>query len=944
MRSFKLGEITIALATAGLLSTQASAAEAQNNQAEPTIEVIEVKGIRSSLIKAQAIKQNSSSIVEVITAEDIGKLPDPSIAETITRLPGIAARRVNGKSSQISIRGLNEDFAATTFNGREQVTLGDNRGVDFSLYPAEIMSGVTVYKTPDATLTTQGIAGVVDLQTVRPLAYGEQTIKVGGTFETNSLGKLNPDGEDTGKRLNIAYIDQFADNTVGLAISANHMTSPTQQQKWLAWGDDAWPTVDHEDTTDNLILGGANPRVRSTLQTRNTLMGVLEYKPNDKLHIVADALYIDYEDEQIQRGIETPAAWSGANMQVLAVEDLETLADGTQGNGTVTHGIIGNTRSVLHGDYQTEKSELQSFGINLDYRLSDALSVNFDASHSSVTRDKWQLETYAGSGRGDGIGVAENIEFWMNEGNQGVTFKSDQDYSDPDVYKIGAALSWGGGNPLYAASDDQDGFLSIIDVEDELTTLRFNASQLIDNSFFTEIQVGVNYSDRSKSKLDTGRYLTLKAYPDMVEVSEDLMLAPTSLEFLGMGNMISYNSKALYDNNYFDEAISDLTELFRASNSWSVSEEITTAYIKADFEQELSSDVYFTGNIGLQVVATDQSSTSYIGSLVPNTDPNIHSDSVVKRSEITDGDTYTNVLPSLNTSLNFYDDHYLRFSVAKTISRSRMDRLRPAFEVNFNTAVNTNNPETDPEFSLDWTPWSANAGSAKLRPLESLNIDLSYEYYFAKDGFISIAGFNKDLKNWQVQKPREYDFSELAEFAPIPADEIAYNKGYVWEWAKVPGGEVNGVELSITLPGHILSETLEGFGLIASATYLDAKIEIDGQEANIPGLSDSIYNLTAFYENNGWQFRTSMRKRDEFPDALGYTNTPKMVDGSTLVDAQIAYDFSASNIKALDGFAVSLQGYNLTDEPFKAYLHNPRLVSDYQTYGRSLLLSASYKF
>lgn len=113
----------------------------------------------------------------------------------------------------------------------------------------------------------------------------------------------------------------------------------------------------------------------------------------------------------------------------------------------------------------------------------------------------------------------------------------------------------------------------------------------------------------------------------------------------------------------------------------------------------------------------------------------------------------------------------------------------------------------------------------------------------------------------------------------------------------------------------------------------------------MPGLSDSIYNLTAYYESNGWQIRASMRKRDEFPDSLGYNNAAKVIFGSTLVDAQIGYDFSESNVESLHGLTLMLQGYNLTDEPFKAYVaENPNLISDYQVYGRSLLFSARYKF
>ena len=150
-------------------------------------------------------------MVESVSAEDIGKLPDSSIAESLARLPGLAAQRLDGRASKVTIRGFGENESTTTFNGREQVSIGDNRGVEFDLYPSEIMSGVTVYKTPNATLDAEGIAGVVNMQTVRPLSK-ERTIQFNGQFEQTSLEKLNPDGKDTGYRGTFSYIDKFADD------------------------------------------------------------------------------------------------------------------------------------------------------------------------------------------------------------------------------------------------------------------------------------------------------------------------------------------------------------------------------------------------------------------------------------------------------------------------------------------------------------------------------------------------------------------------------------------------------------------------------------------------------------------------------------------------------------------------------------------------------------
>jgi iron complex outermembrane receptor protein len=171
------------------------------------LDVVEVTGIRRGIESAINLKQESTSIIEAVSAEDIGKLPDSSIAESIARLPGLAAQRVAGRATTISIRGLAGDFSTTLLNGREQVSSGDNRGVEFDQYPSELLSSVVVYKTPDSTLVAQGISGTVDLQTVRPLSLGKRVVSLNARYEKNSTGEVNPGYDDTGYRISASYID-----------------------------------------------------------------------------------------------------------------------------------------------------------------------------------------------------------------------------------------------------------------------------------------------------------------------------------------------------------------------------------------------------------------------------------------------------------------------------------------------------------------------------------------------------------------------------------------------------------------------------------------------------------------------------------------------------------------------------------------------------------------
>jgi iron complex outermembrane receptor protein len=202
-----------------------------------TLDTVVVTGIQGSIQNSLKVKENSDDIIEAITAEDIGKLPDPSIAESLARLPGLATQRVDGKADQISIRGLSPDFAGTTLNGREQATIGENRGVEYDQYPSELISGVEVYKTPDASLIGQGLSGTVDLHTIKPLDVAQRTFVANVRGEYNSDGKLNPGTGvgDTGHRTSLSYIDQFFDHTLGIAVGFAQLDSPVQQKHYQAW-------------------------------------------------------------------------------------------------------------------------------------------------------------------------------------------------------------------------------------------------------------------------------------------------------------------------------------------------------------------------------------------------------------------------------------------------------------------------------------------------------------------------------------------------------------------------------------------------------------------------------------------------------------------------------------------------------------------------------------
>ena len=344
-------------------------------------DVVTITGIRASLDSSARTKRDAVNIVDSVSSEDIGKLPDVSIADSLARLPGVTAQRLEGRDQRLSIRGLGPDFGTTLLNGREQVTVGDNRGVEYDQYPAEFFKNVNVYKSPDASLIAAGVSGTVDLRMLRPLAQSKRVLQIQARGEMNDYKALNPDAKRTGYRASATYVDRFADDTFGIAIGLSATSGPSQDKRYNAWG---YPN----DANGNLILGGAKPYVQSNLLNRYGAVATLEWQPSDNFHSTFDALYSHFKETQHLRGIEFPLVW-GAGVGVTPLKSS---------NGFDTSVKFTNVYGVQRNDLNRRKADNYSFGWNNVLDLSEKTHFTVDASWSHASRTDFLLETYTGAG------------------------------------------------------------------------------------------------------------------------------------------------------------------------------------------------------------------------------------------------------------------------------------------------------------------------------------------------------------------------------------------------------------------------------------------------------------------------------------------------------------------------------------------------------------------
>ncbi len=955
MLNFKPNKLTLALLSSGLITASVSsfavqAADTAKKKAEKEIEVIEVTGIRGSLQKAQAIKMSSSSIVEVLSAEDIGKLPDTSIAESLARLPGVTGERRNGRTSGLSVRGFNENYIGTTINGRELLGMGDNRGVEFDLYPTEFISNIVVYKTPEAGLINQGIAGTVDLQTISPLT-AKKALVFNASYEKNATSALNPDFGNDGKRFSLNYVDQFGDD-LGIALVVATQETPRQEDQFRGWG---YATVDKSaprratDTVDvpdgTVIIGGQDSLVRSALLKRDSIAATIQYAPSDNLMLQFDALYIDFNESDIKRGIESggPQWGVGGNYTITGVE-----------NGVATSGYYDGFNDVIRNDGRTQASKLSTFGFNAEYTIDDDWTATLDLSSGRVTKRITDIETYSGTGRaGSGAGYARSFQ----NSADGVTFSDNPtlgsiDYTDASLITLAGPQAWGGGmssipGQFFGTNNAQDGFVNRPDFNESLVSARFEVEGVLEYGIFNGITLGVNYSDRSKTKNNNGDFLTASTYggTDVSPNSIGNVNLPN-----GLGSIIAYDALGLYNSGFYTRTDAITSDTNRLGDTYTIGETLITGFAKLDIEAELG-DVLVSGNIGLQVVNVDQKSAGF-GAIAG-------ANGLVVRTPITDGDTYTDVLPSINLSFEVAENQFIRTSLAKVQSRPRLDdmKVNNTITFQFNDQKITS---TDPANSA----WSGNSGNAKLRPLEANQFDLSYENYFASDGYFAVSFFFKDLVNWQRAAASVANFEEFyipglhqtSGLTDINSDGVTDANDVVGPATFLGGvstledgltGFVRGWEFQASVPLRLVSNVLDGFGLVASATYLDGRLDVvSGSENRVPGLSKESYSFTAYYEKGGFEARISGTKRSSFLTetrglSLALENTSD--DGVKQVDAQISYDFTKAGIKSLEGLTVSLQGQNLTDEP-TVQTGGPGQILRYQLFGANYLLNLNYKF
>jgi iron complex outermembrane recepter protein len=900
---------------------------------DASLGAITVTGIRAGIESSIAVKKNSDSIVEVVSAEDIGKLPDTSIADSIARLPGLAAQRVDGRASAISIRGLGPDYAGAVLNGRQVVSSGDGRAAEYDQFPSELINQVIVYKTPDAALIGQGLSGTIDIRPVMPLDLRGRQVVVNVRGEQNSLGQLSPDGKGAlGNRVSASYINQFADNTVGLALGFAHLDSPGQEKKYEAWkyGDyGIWwsgtasgvPAVgtagDHA-----AFIQGFEASVTSSKQVRDGLMAVLEFKPNKDLHSVVDLYYSKFDQDRVSHN------WVGdLNLWGGGAQFSNVGTSVVNGNTIISSGTADNGHSLVYDKTFHRTDDITSLGWKNELKLANKWTAVTDLGYSRANRQETYIQTVARPLTGGTF----NFSGLGNTGDQ--MWSTNQDLTNPASVQLTNDPNWSElRTPTY---------------KDEIKSLRLSGKREMEGGLFSGFEAGLAYNQRDKNVQSDAYSLALAS--TNVAIPASALRGPVPINIGGINtSVLSWDVPSvmgLYTVTPKDPWSAN-------TNKFAVHEKVTTAYAKLDIDSSLGKTPV-RGNVGVQAVHTQQNADGFQWNDGGGTPGAPGSGAVIP---VGGGTSYNDFLPSLNLVFNLRPDLIARMGLAKTMARPRMDDMRAG-------ADQPHLVENSPGSTLGH--WVAGSGGIPdLQPWRAKALDFSLEKYIGKSSYVAGAAFYKALDSFIYSQDTVRDFSMFTNYSPTltPGCSAATpgcnpNMGTVTTQANGQGGKVWGIEFSASLEGALLTPALQGFGIIASESVTRNSLPNDknGNPIYLDGFSGIVNSLAFYYEARGFSTRISQRYRSPFTattrSVLLGTETNTQIDAEKQVDFQMGYLFDSGPYKNL---SITLQVNNLTNAP-AVQTRGPEVIGSagsssgllpwkYDSFGRSVMLGASYKF
>lgn len=767
-----------------ILGTASLPALAQDATETDDTEIIQVSGIRGSLLKSMDVKRDSVGIVDAITAEDIGKFPDSNLAESLQRITGVSIDRRNGEGFQVTVRGFGPEFNQVTLNGRtmpaaqvnEAGGLNSSRSFDMSNIASEGVSGATVYKSGQANITSGGIGATVDLQTRKPFQNEGFNASIGAKALHDTTNRV---GSDITPELS-GFVS-WSDDMFGASISASHQRRDNGRTGAFTngWNDTsgAYTGADFipNGTTDDVVITNApaigtqtnfTPGLRYNHfdfeRERQNAQITLQFRPNDKMEATLDYTYA-LQDIQSNRN-ELSLWFGGGAFPTSAIE-----FDGNTEVATPLYWLTENSPSYDPRDVNFGvqgghvENKLESLGLNFEWQISDELTVEFDAHNSTAKANP------GGSGPGN---------FWnVGIGGQGTSVQGIDNSGDLPL--------------LVGIWDERDGITGNVAGEIDKGDLSSTVRQIWfdrTESDVTQLKLDFEYQLTDDLTIDFGidsrdmEYSNRSSFDQTVlegnwgasnpgDIPEDMVdVLNFSSLFDGYSSEMSEGASAFFASAYGGEADGQLVTFGPTSFignadalgellsnniglDWApnpvdgtnrlIQEEITSLYTQFNLSGE-TGDIMYDIVAGVRYEKTDVSSTAQVAQpeilWQGDNDFLVQGGDAANAPLVEKDADYEHILPSISLSLWLTDDLVTRMSWGKTIARADFSVLQHGVS-------GVGGPIGGPTI-LGGSNGTATNGNVGLKPIESDNLDLSVEWYYDDASYVSVGFFDKRVPNF----------------------------------------------------------------------------------------------------------------------------------------------------------------------------------------------------
>ena len=942
---------------------------------EQLLPIVVVNGFISSLNNSIAIQKNADSIVEAVSAQDIGKLPATSIGSALSHLPGMSMQMVGGQPQALNIHGFGQDFIGGLMDGVEQVTTATDRGVHFNQYPPGWFRDIKVYLSPQANLIGQELGGTVDMQTWRPLDVHGRKASINAQYYWVSPGDLmpGPGVNDKGYGINGIYINQYDDRRFGVALGVDLDANPTKRLREAPWG---YPTIAPGNPgAGAFVIGGSKNYNYSSLRKRDAYFATFQYRPSSAYTSTLDLFYEDYHKTSQRKGMELPLAW-GSN------EPLSNL--GTINNGWLESGTFSNVYPVIRNGYTHHKDRVYDIHWGNEFKFSDDWTAGLDASYNSAMRDYAKLENYSGLGY-DGPGSngafpGATVNFSYAPDGQ-LLLSTPTSFTGSNIV-LTDPQGWGSGNSLV-----QQGFLNVQHNEEYLANLKLTAQHYFESGPISSMEIGADYAHHHKNNNIFQYFVMLPGscttYSGAVFSGACSAPIPASalqgtydpLSFMGLGPELLYDPNSLLASGVdalFPTVDSSLTQ----SPLWTLHEDDTYGFLQFNIQTNLGQDVGLRGNFGVQVAHTSQKSDGE--RLAPGSSPGGLSKVVLL--PMSGGTSFTRYLPSLNLVFSFPHNYDARLGIARTMARPRMSQMSAGMSIGTNLQNLTGRPQSPtgtPEppsvNNLGQVYFSGQGGNPALLPTMSTNYNIRLDHYFGASGgyhctaneqqgsslcaagatgYVSLSGYYYQLSDYiNDTASTVYNFAPFvnAYLGGSPAEQAALGTTYGLMTIPVNdgSGHVYGAQLETNLPLGDLTHWLDGFGVEASGALTKSAVYYPGNPMPelVEGLSKWVEHYTLYYAYGGFQAEAELDSWTSFQGrifAISESRQLSMFRGQHWISAQVSYQFSQGPLKGLTLIAA---GQNLGNEIQEVYNPgDPRQIIRWERYGRSFQVGFSYNF